>query len=38
VAEGTVISMHEKSDETAEVTEGGTVFAESDGIDPDAQG
>ena len=38
VAEGTVISMHEKGDETAEVTEGGTVFAEPDGIDPDARG
>jgi hypothetical protein len=38
VAEGTVISMHEKSDETAAVTEGGTVFAEPDGVDPDARG
>ena len=38
VAEGTVISMHEKSDETRPETEAGTVFAEPDGIDPDAQG
>jgi hypothetical protein len=38
VAEGTVISMHEKSDETAAATEGGTVFAEPDGVDPDARG
>jgi hypothetical protein len=38
VAEGTVISMHEKSDETATESEAGTVFAEPDGIDPDAQG
>ena len=36
VAEGTVISMHEKSDET--VTEEGTVMAEPDEVDPDAQG
>ena len=36
VAEGTVISMHEKSDET--VTEEGTVLAEPDEVDPDAQG
>ena len=38
VAEGTVISMHEKSNETAAATEGGTVFAEPDGVDPDARG
>jgi hypothetical protein len=31
-----VISMHEKSDET--VTEEGTVLAEPDEVDPDAQG
>jgi hypothetical protein len=41
VAEGTVISMHEISDETD--GEAGTVFADPDGastegIDPDAQG
>lgn len=38
VAEGTVISMHEKSDETAPETEAGTVFADPDVINPDAQG
>ncbi len=43
IAEGTVISMHEKSDETAAETEAGTVLADPDGIhpdgvDPDAQG
>lgn len=37
VAEGTVISMHEKSDETEETTEAGTIFAEPE-VDPDAQG
>ena len=38
VAEGMVISMHEKSDETAPETEAGTVFVEPNGADPDAQG
>lgn len=38
VAEGTVISMHEKSDETDGTTEAGTVFAEPEETDPDAQG
>ena len=38
VAEGTVISMHEKSDETVGTTEAGTVFAEPEGVAPDAQG
>ena len=38
VTEGTVISMHEKSNETPAETEAGTVFAEPDGIDPDARG
>ena len=30
--------MHEKSDETAPETEAGTVFADPDVINPDAQG
>lgn len=38
ISEGTVISMHEKSDESVTEDEVGTVFAEPDGIDPDAQG
>ena len=39
IAEGTVISMHEKSDETTAETEAGTVFAEpDDSIDPNAKG
>ena len=38
MAEGTVISMHEKSDETQTEPEGGTEFADPDGINPDAQG
>lgn len=38
VAEGMVISMHEKSDETTPETEAGTVFVEPDGVDPDARG
>lgn len=38
IAEGTVISMHEKSDETTAEDEAGTVFAEPDEVDPDAQG
>ena len=36
VAEGMVISMHEKSEET--VTESGTVMVEPEEADPDAQG
>ena len=38
VAEGAVISMHEKNTDTEPVTEAGTVMAEPPEIDPDAQG
>lgn len=38
IAEGTVISMHEKSDETQTEPTEGTVFIDPDNIDPDAQG
>ncbi len=37
VAEGTVISMHEKIDETEAVTEAGTVFAEPEDVRPEAR-
>ena len=38
IAEGTVISMHEKSDEAVGETEAGTVFATPDGLQPDISG
>lgn len=38
IAEGMVISMHEKADETGEITEAGTVFVEPNDMNPDAQG
>lgn len=38
VAEGSIISMHEKSMETDAATEAGTVLAEPPETDPDAQG
>lgn len=38
VSEGTVISMHEKSDEPAPETEAGTVFVDPETVDPNAQG
>lgn len=38
IAEGTIISMHEKSQETEAVTEAGTILAEPSEIDPEAQG
>ncbi len=38
VAEGVIISMHEKSRETEAVTEAGTVFAEPPETDPTAKG
>ncbi len=38
IAEGIIISMHEKSQETDAATEAGTVFAEPPETDPTAQG